>query len=153
MLTIRTPEKEIAFLAALAATCNVTRACEAVGIARTTAYEWREDEDFAERWEKAKRIGAEALEDECVRRAMEGTDEPVFHLGAECGTIRKYSDTLAIFLLKGAMPDKYRENSRMELTGAAGGPVEFTDTERAAKISAILAAAQARKAGDSDDLV
>ena len=154
MDTIRTPEKEIAFLAALAATCSVTRACEAAGLGRRTAYEWREaDPDFAARWEKAKRIGAEALEDECVRRATEGVDEPVFYQGYECGTVRKYSDTLAIFLLKGAMPEKYRENTRMELTGANGGPVQISDTERAAKIAAILAAAQARKDGDISDLI
>lgn len=32
-------------------------------------------------------------------------------------TIKKYSDTLAIFLLKAHNPDKYRENSKIELTG------------------------------------
>jgi len=149
----RTPEKEIAFLAALAATCSVTRACEAAGLGRRTAYEWREDPKFAARWEEAKRIGAEALEDECIRRAHEGVDEPFFYQGDKCGTVRKYSDTLAIFLLKGAMPEKYRENTRMELTGANGGPVQFSDTERAAKISAILASAQARREGDASDLV
>ncbi len=35
----------------------------------------------------------------------------------------KYSDTLLIFLMKGAMPDKYRE--RREVTGADGGPVKL----------------------------
>ena len=64
-----------------------------------------------------KRIGAEALEDEATRRAAEGVDEPVFHQGAQVGTIRKYSDTLAIFLLKGAMPEKYRDNAKLELSG------------------------------------
>jgi hypothetical protein len=115
----RTPEKELAFLSVLAATCSVTKACQAAGIeSRNTVYTWRaEDENFAERWDQAKRIGAEALEDEAMRRAFDGTQKPVFHMGAECGTIREYSDTLAIFLLKGAMPEKYRENSRVELAG------------------------------------
>ena len=40
----------------------------------------------------------------------------------------------------------------MELTGAEGGPVQITDTERAAKIAAILAAAKARRDGDTDDV-
>lgn len=62
--------------------------------------------------------------------------------------MRKYSDTLAIFLLKAHAPEKYRENTRMELTGANGGPVQISDTERAARISAILAAAEARKPAD-----
>jgi hypothetical protein len=94
-----------------------------------------------------------ALEDEAHRRAFDGTLEPVFHQGDECGTVRKYSDTLAIFLLKAHAPDKYRESSRMELTGANGGPVQISDTERAAKIAAILAAAKARKDGDVSDLI
>ena len=150
----RTPEKEIAFLAGLAATCSVTKACEIASIPRRTVYEWRDaNPDFAERWERAKRIGAEALEDECVRRAHDGVDEPIFHLGEQIGATKKYSDTLAIFLLKGAMPEKYRENTRMELTGANGGPVQISDTERAARISAILAAAKARKDGDVSDLI
>jgi len=149
-----TPEKLTAFCAALAETCNVGRACAAVGISRQTAYNWREaDPDFALAWERAMKAGLLALEDEAHRRAFEGTNEPVFYKGDECGSVRKYSDTLAIFLLKAHNPDKYRENSRMELTGANGGPVQISDTERAAKIAAILAAAQARKDGDVSDLV
>ena len=154
MQTIRTPKKKIAFLDALAETCNVTRACEAAGLSRAVAYVWRDaDPEFAARWENARRIGAEALEDECMRRATEGVDEPVFFQGVECGTVRKYSDTLAIFLLKGAMPEKYREKASMELTGANGGPVQISDTERAAKIAAILASAKARKESDGSDLI
>lgn len=116
--TIRTPEKERDFLAALAATCSVTQACEDSDVSRRVVYEWRAaDVDFAARWDEAKRIGAEALEDEAVRRAARGVDEPVFHQGAQVGTVRKYSDTLAIFLLKGAMPEKYRDNAKLELAG------------------------------------
>lgn len=117
--TIKTPEKELTFLRALAATCNVTEACEQAGIGRATVYAWREtDPRFAADWEKAKAIGAEALEDEAMRRARVGVDEPVFYQGDACGAVRKYSDTLTIFLLKGAMPDKYRENSKVELAGS-----------------------------------
>ena len=114
----QTPENERAFLAALATTCSVTKACELTGLPRPTVYGWRAaDADFAARWDEAKRIGAEALEDEAMRRAAEGVDEPVFHQGAQVGTVRKYSDTLAIFLLKGAMPEKYRDNAKLELAG------------------------------------
>lgn len=184
-----TPEKLTAFCAALAETCNVGKACAAVGISRMTAYTWRKDmPDFAAAWDDAMKAGLLALEDEAHRRAFEGVDDPLTHQGQftylyrnrldedgnpvlddaglpiqdpvldengehKIAAVRKYSDTLAIFLLKAHDPAKYRENTRMELTGADGGPVEFTDTERAAKIAAILAAAQARKAGDVDDLV
>lgn len=148
------PERAAAFCAALAETGIVSRACAAVDITRRTAYNWREDyPDFAQAWDRALQIGISALEDEAHRRAFEGVPEPVFHQGVECGSVRKYSDTLAIFLLKAHRPEKYRENSRMELTGANGGPLQISNTERAAKIAAILAAAQARMDGDVSDLV
>jgi hypothetical protein len=149
-----TPEKATAFCAALAETGIVGKACVAVDISRRTAYNWREDcPEFALAWDKALKIGVTALEDEAHRRAFDGTLEPVFHQGDECGAVRKYSDTLAIFLLKAHAPEKYRENTRMELTGANGGPVQISDAERAAKVAAILASAQARKDGDVSDLV
>lgn len=159
-----TPERKAAFLAALVASGgNVSRACQAVDICRMTAYEWRdEDKVFAVAWEKAKSAGLDALEDEALRRAFDGVDEPVFHQGQptyvyerdERGEIvfdehvtevpdgeggmrrvvnqkpryvldsrgnprvmtkKGYSDTLAIFLLKGGKPEKYKE--RVEHSG------------------------------------
>lgn len=111
-----TPERIEAFCAALAVSGgNVSRACQAVDITRMTAYRWREnDPEFAQAWERAKRIGLEALEDEATRRAFEGTERPVFYMGKKLRhTIKEYSDTLAIFLLKGGMPEKYRERSEV----------------------------------------
>lgn len=113
-----TPEKLTAFCAALAETCNVGRACAAVGISRQTAYEWREDDpEFAARWKRAMGAGLTVLEDEMHRRAIEGTSEPVFHQGELCGTVRKYSDTLAIFLAKAHDPEKYRERQDIHFQG------------------------------------
>lgn len=135
-----TPEKLTAFCAALAETCNVGRACSAVGISRWTAYQWRKAmPDFAEAWDDAMRAGVLALEDEAHRRAFEGIDEPVFYKGDETGSIRKYSDTLAIFLLKAHDPDKYRENSKVELNGrlAIG---DMSEDEIRAELAALVAA-------------
>lgn len=118
-----TPERQSAFLAALASSGgNVTRACEAVDISRLCAYKWRDnDPEFAEAWDHAKQVGADVLEDEAIRRAHEGVDEPVFYKGKKLRTtVRKYSDTLLIFLLKGARPDKYRDNAKIEHTGRIG---------------------------------
>jgi hypothetical protein len=53
-----------------------------------------------------------------VRRALVGWKEPVYQGGKEVGTIRKFSDNLLIFLLKGKRPEVFRE--RHELTGANG---------------------------------
>lgn len=125
-----TPEKKAAFCAALVASGgNVSRACQAIDVARITAYDWRSaDPEFAAAWDKAKSIGLDSLEDEATRRAYEGTDKPVFYQGVQCGTIREYSDTLTIFLLKGGKPEKYRDNARFEHTGPDGGPVQASVT-------------------------
>lgn len=183
-----TPEKLTAFCAVLAETCNVSRACAAIGVSRYTAYKWRQDmPDFAEAWDDAKKAGLLGLEDEAHRRAFEGVDDPLTHQGQftylyrvvkdddgnpkrhpetgeilrepvldEAGehkvaAVRKYSDTLAIFLLKAHDPAKYRENTRMELTGANGGPLQISETERAARLAAIVAAAQQRAAQPPDE--
>ena len=74
-----------------------------------------------------------------------GVDEPVFYQGAQCGAVRKYSDTLLIFMLKARRPEKYRERANVELTGQGGGPVELDDRSAAARIAALLATARARR--------
>jgi hypothetical protein len=117
-----------------------------------TAYRWRDDDQaFAKDWEAAKAAGLDALEDEALRRAYEGYDKPIVHQGIITDTVKEYSDTLAIFLLKGGKPEKYRDNARMELTGANGGPLVIDDAARAARVAALLKKAGERK--DLDDLV
>ncbi|MFV0679999.1 terminase [Ottowia sp.] len=145
-----TTEKIAAFCAALSDTGgNVSRACKAVDISRQIAYQWRDlYPEFATAWEKAKAQGMEALEDEANRRAFEGFDEPVVYQGAITDTVKKYSDTLLIFLLKGGKPEKYRE--RAEISGPGGGPIEVSDTERAARLAGLMALAQQRAADDPD---
>jgi len=109
---------------------NVSRACAAIELTRTRAYEWRAaDPLFAAAWDEAVETGTDELEEEARRRAFSGVDEPVFYQGEVCGEVRKYSDTLLIFLLKGRRPEKYRENVRTEITGKDGGPIRFTKAE------------------------
>lgn len=121
--TKRTVEKQrAAFLEKLAELGNVTRAMKAAKIARRTLYDWRQaDQEFAVAWERALDESAGVLEDEANRRALHGVDRPVYQGGKKVGTIREYSDTLLIFLLKGLRPGKYRE--RYEHTGEGGGPL------------------------------
>jgi hypothetical protein len=65
--------------------------------------------DFAKRWQEALDEAADILEKEAWRRAAEGTEEPVFHKGDICGHVRRYSDNLLMFMLKGMRPEKFRE--------------------------------------------
>lgn len=111
-----------AFLVAMRETCNVSESARTAGVGRQTAYDHRNQlPDFAAAWDDAEAQGVDALEREARRRALEGTLEPVFHRGEVVGHIRRYSDTLTIFLLKAHRPEKYRE--RHELTGRDGEPL------------------------------
>jgi len=48
---------------------------------------------------------------------VERVEEPVFWQWHEVGRIHKYSDTLLIFTMKGAMPERLRENLSLDLNG------------------------------------
>lgn len=135
--TVRTDKKRGEFLAALRDTGgNVSRACELATIQRRTVYDWRDaDRDFATAWDEAVEFGTDELEEEARRRAYMGVDEPVFYQGEECGAIRKYSDTLLIFLLKGRRPDKYRERMTID--------VNKLDSDIERELAAITAGSQA----------
>ena len=105
--TIRTPKKREIFLDVLAGGGSVTLASATAGIGRQRVYEWRQDDaNFATEWDVAIEAGTDVLEDEARRRAVEGVEEPVFFQGNTVGHVRRYSDTLLIFLLKGRRPTR-----------------------------------------------
>lgn len=106
MQTIRTQEKREKFLLSLVETGgNVSASCGLAGIKRRTAYDWRSDDpEFAAEWDEAVNVGLDALESEARRRAFEGIEEPVFYKGQICGHIRRYSDSLIMFMLKAYRP-------------------------------------------------
>lgn len=108
--------KKRAFLAAFIQTASVTVSAKLAEIDRRSHYVWkRDDEVYLKAFESARLMAAETLEAEAIRRAHDGVDEPQFYKGEICGHVRRYSDVLLIFLLKGAMPDKYKERQSIEL--------------------------------------
>lgn len=71
-------ERRQDFLDALADSGNVVKACRESGFPRTSAYRLRKEDDvFAAAWADAVDIGNDALEDEAIRRAVEGTEEEI----------------------------------------------------------------------------
>lgn len=113
-----------AFLEALSAGWSVTHAAADAGAHRRRFYDLRDaDANFGAEWDEAIVMGTEALEDEARRRAVDGWDEPVYQKGELVGHIRRYDSALIQFLLKKRDPS-FRENARVEVTGARGGPVE-----------------------------
>lgn len=144
--TIRTDANRSKFLETLKATCNITRSCEASGLARSAVYEWRdEDPAFAADWEEALDIAGDTLVAEAVRRAVEGVDRPVFQGGRQVGVVREYSDTLLVVLLKAFKREKFGELQYVKYDGRIDmGLRALSDEERAAKIAAIMNSARAR---------
>lgn len=130
-LRILNPKKR-AFLLALCMTPNVSVACRVAGISRPTPYNWEKERnaDYDEAYAAAQSLGIKAAEAEAWKRATDGTIEDVYGaLGNNQGSgvvgqRRVKSDTMLIFMLKGALPQKYRDN--VSHTGANGGPIEFT---------------------------
>lgn len=124
------------FLKVLARTCNVTHAAWSVGISRSRVYDIRkEDAEFAAAWDEAEETAVDSLEGEARRRALEGIDEPVVYQGTistdEKGqpvTVKRYSDTLLMFLLKAHRPEKYRE--RFDHTVGDDRPVTVGDADK-----------------------
>lgn len=137
-----------AFLKALSDGGVVRHAAEAAGVSKNTAYRERErDSAFAEAWDDAIDDAADVLEVEARRRAIlgvekvtyvrSGTDDkgrPVFTQQ----TIREYSDTLLIFLLKGMRPEKFRDGYDLKaalslLAASAAGGVPRVEGDPGAK--------------------
>lgn len=108
---------------------NITKACHETmdteyqaNILRQTIYYYeRDDADFATAFREAQQLGADVLEDEARRRAFEGVEKTIYHQGIAVDTAREYSNTLMVFLLKGAKPEKYKD--RVEHTGDPNAPV------------------------------
>lgn len=130
--------KHDAFLAAFKLTASITKAAAAAKCERGLHYRWlADDAEYAAKFEAAKEEAAQSLEDEAVRRAYEGVLEPLVYQGEFTYErdakgrrkvkkplgIRKYSDALLIFLLKGLRPEKYRESFKAEISGPGGGPI------------------------------
>jgi hypothetical protein len=121
---------------------TVSHAAKAAGIGRRTVYDWLErDAEFRQAFADAEQEAFDTLEREAVRRAAEGVEEPVYAGGKKVGSIRKYSDTLLIFLLKGARPSKFRE--RVDVTVDVRKAVEKYATQMGVDVEEAMAEAQA----------
>ncbi len=109
------------FLGALASSLNVSEACRAAGVSRETVYKHRRsDLAFAAAWDDARETAVDDLEGEAYRRAL-GCERPVYYKGEKCGTVRDYSDALAMFLLKANRRPLYGE--RVEASIHASGEI------------------------------
>ena len=118
-----TPAVQAKFLTELASTGNVTYSAHKVKMSRRYMHEYRDAKDekgnskhpeFCAAWDDAIEISIDILEQEARRRAYEGIDKPVgFYQGISLQTVKQYSNTLLVFLLKALRPKKYMERKEL----------------------------------------
>ena len=114
------------FLAAFRNSANVRAAAHAAGVDWSTAYKARKREpDFAQAWDMAEEEALDLVEAKAMQLALGGDTR------------------LLVFFLRTRRPEKYGDRARLELTGAAGGPIvtrildELDDHQKAALRRAI----------------
>lgn len=103
-----------------------------------TLYRWKtENEAFCQALKSGKEEADDRVERSLFARANgyehDEVDIRVVQGGIVKTQIRKYyppDTTAAIFWLKNRRPGEWRETKAVELTGANGGPVQFTKVQR-----------------------
>lgn len=136
-----------AFLLAFSRCGNITTAAKIADVDRTVHYTWlKNDSDYGPLFRLAAEEADEYLEEEARRRAVEGVRRLRFQGGVALRDPvtgqpyyeHEYSDTLLIFLMKGRMPDKYKDNHNLHVKGGLnhqhGGTVV---TENRLNLSAV----------------
>lgn len=157
-----------AFLIALAEHGNYTAAAKAAGVDRITIWHWRKDAAFEQECEGALEAFGDKLMHEAYRRAVSGVDEPVIYKGVPSYqferdamgrvvmvdgepkllldangaprilTTKTYSDQLLALALKANVP-KFRDNTKLELSGALDLNT-MSDEDMRAELAALVAA-------------
>lgn len=149
-----TPERQRAFIDALAATGSVTAAAARINMSTEGADHLRRQpgaEGFAAAWTAALDHGVQHLADLAIDRAMQGVPVPVFWKGEQVGERRRYNDRLLMFILKHHALGRYgggllpapRSQAEIEQEAAENCP---TCRERAEQAEAASAKAQADRA-------
>ena len=116
-----TPERQVAFIEALAQCGCVDEACDRVGMGRSSAYELRERDNadsFRAAWEAALDHAVQRLSDVAFSRAIKGVSRPVFYKGELIGERRYFDERLTMFILRYRDPVRYgrwRDQVRADL--------------------------------------
>jgi len=99
------------FLKLLSETGNVTKSALSAKIDKSYIYQLRKDDsDFAEKMSESRMIAFELLEEEAIRRAVEGVDKNIYYNGKVIDSIKVYSDQILLTLLKANAPEKYSKH-------------------------------------------
>jgi hypothetical protein len=130
------------FLHHLGRSGSVTFAAEQTGLERRTLYRRRNnDEAFAAQWDEALNLGIDRLQDDAMRRALDGTERPVWRNGKQVGSVQLYDNKLLQFLLRAHRPEVYADKKQ-----SAVPPLPFDLAQRLAASAPRLDAHRAERA-------
>jgi hypothetical protein len=122
-----TPDRQVEFIRALAATGCVDQACAAVRMSRASAYALRQRADaeaFRLAWEAASDAVVPLLSDAAMSRSIHGVPVPIFWQGQQIGERRHFDERLTMFMLRYRAPTRYgRWLDRVETRQRPDGPV------------------------------
>lgn len=110
-----TPDRQRAFLEALAFHGSVTHAARTVNMAPENAYKLRrgpDGESFAAAWDAALDHAVRKLEDVAVERALNGVEEEIYRDGKKVGSRIIRNDRLLMFILRNRAPDRFAVDAR-----------------------------------------
>lgn len=162
--TIYTPQLAAIICERLAAGESLRAICRDEGMPnRSTVSDWviRDIDGFSGQYTRARDFGLDELADEILGIA-DNPQEGVRREESEDGYKEVREDMLGHrklqvdarkWYLSKLAPKKYGEKIQQEITGANGGPLEISETDRAAKVAALIAQAQTRRDTDASDLI
>jgi len=82
-------------------------------------------DDFADRYRAAEEAGTDIIEQEAIRRAVDGVDRPVYQQGTLVGHTTEYSDSLMGLMLRGRRPSRFN-TERHEHSGPNGKAIPLS---------------------------
>jgi len=135
-----TPERKALFLKVLRETGSVRAAARAATPWATSIrpvdgfhYQREVDEDFAADWKEAHDDFVAALEQEILRRAVEGYEETRTDAKGNVVTTHKYSDALFLAMLRRHAPSEYGD--KVEVAGSLHSTVKVDPAALAAAVT------------------
>jgi hypothetical protein len=138
-----TPERQRAFVAALADTGSVSRAAAMVNMAQANCYTLRRApgaESFRRAWEAALDFGVARLKDIAFERAIDGYLVPVFVGERLMGFRRKHNDALLMFCLRHYGQDAGGKRTTINYFSTRAGAVAGTGEVGAEAAAAVAEA-------------
>jgi hypothetical protein len=103
-----TPERQKMFIETLAATASISEACRYVGLSRQSAHKlYGRSPHFRAAWDEALKAAVGVLAATAFDRAVNGTQEQVWHDGQMIGFREKHHDRLLMYLLRVRDPLNY----------------------------------------------